>query len=186
MAHLLFWACVILLNIPILFILKPTYWLFISCSCLPSLGLQKLPSAYHSLKLLMCGELAMSWLSLYLADNLFCVDCDYQLVGPLPQANLCRGSSDAILYFLHGGWWYCIHVLLCLSWSNHCNWPLKRFSCIVCSFRRQTNIQLPTTWNQKSGTASVTCPTLWMTWLMKVHTAVKVTIQQLPVYYLSL
>lgn len=50
----------------------------------------------------------MSWPSLYLADNLLRADCDYKVVGPLPQANvyiqvetLCRRSSDVILYFLH-------------------------------------------------------------------------------------
>lgn len=56
----------------------------------------------------MCGESAVSWPSLYLADNLLRADCDYKVVGPLPQANvyiqvetLCRRSSDVILYFLH-------------------------------------------------------------------------------------
>lgn len=32
-----------------------------------------------------------------------------------------------------------------------------------CSFRHQKNTQLPTTWSQKKGTASLSCLALWMT-----------------------
>ena len=57
-AHFLIWACIILLNIEIILGLTTCQQ---TCTCLPYLGLQKLPSAYTSLKRLICGESAVSW-----------------------------------------------------------------------------------------------------------------------------